>query len=123
MLRGSCLPAVGAVLRRPAPLRLVAVLSVSGGLGLTTTGLHVTAGNIATGWLWAGAVATSSSCGEWWVRAVVAARSSGEWRVRSVTTMTGRLVGSSVRDDYSRGLAVTKSDGGSLGGAGSRAGA
>ena len=120
MLRGSCLPAVGAVLGWPAPLRLVAVLSVSGGLGLATSRgrLHVTAGNIATGWLWAGAVATSSASGEWWVRAVVAARSSGEWRVRSVTTMTGRLVGSSVRDDYSRGLAVAKSDGGSLSGAG-----
>ena len=118
MLRGSCLPAVGAVLRRPAPLRLVAVLSVSGGLGLTTTGLHVTAGNIATGWLWAGAVATSSSCGEWWVRAVVAARSSGEWRVRSMAvTVIAWRVGGGVRNDYGRSLAVSKSNSGSLGGA------
>ena len=118
MLRGSCLPAVGAVLRWPAPLRLVPVLSESGGLGLATSRLHVAARNIATGWLWAGAVATTCTSGEWWVRAVVAARSCGEWRVRSVTTMAGWLVGSSVRDDYSRSLTVTKSDGGSLSGAG-----
>lgn len=114
---------MGAVLGWPAPLRLVAVLSISGGLDLATSRLHVAARNIATGWLWAGAVAATSSSGEWWVRTMVAARSSGEWRVSSVTTMTGWLVGSSVRDNYSCSLTVTKSDGGSLSGAGTRAGA
>lgn len=115
ILRAGNLPAVGAVLGRPGPLRLV-TMSIAGWLGLATSRLHVTARYVATGWLWAGAVATSSSGGEWRVGAVVVARASGEWRVRSVA-VTGRCVGSSVSDNYSRGLAVTKSDGGSLSGA------
>ena len=118
MLHASCSPAVRAVLGWPAPLRLV-VMSIASRLGLTTSGLHVTARHVATGRLWAGAVATSSSGGEWrvgavvvagasgvwWVRTVVVAIASGEWRVRSVA-VTGRCVGSSVSDNYSRGLAV-----------------
>jgi hypothetical protein len=133
--RVSCLPALGAVLGRPAPLRLV-TMSIAGRLGLATSGLHVTARHVAAGRLWTGAVATASSSGEWWVRAMVAASASrvrwvrtvvvtiasGEWRVRSMA-VTGRRVSSSVGDNYSRSLAITKSDGGSLSGAGARVGA
>lgn len=129
MLSASCLPAVGAVLGWPAPLRLVA-MSIAGWLGLAASRLHVTARAVAIRWLWAGAVATAcasrvwwmgavsttSTTGVWWVRTVVVAIASWEWRVRSVA-VTGRCAGSSVSDNYSRGLAVTKSDCGSLSGA------
>ena len=139
MLRASCSPAVRAVLGWPAPLRLV-VMSIASRLGFATSRLHVTARHVATGRLWAGGVASASASGEcrvgavattsasrvWWVRTVVVAVASGEWRVRSMA-VTSRCVGSSVSDNYSRGLAVTKSDSGSLSGAvtsvGARAGA
>lgn len=120
LLRASYSPVVGAVLGGPAPLRLVA-MRVAGRLSLATTGLNVATRHVATGRLWAGAVATTRSSREWRARAVVAAGASGEWRVRSVAVaVTGRRGGGSVRDDYSGGLAVTKSDGGSLSGAGFR---
>jgi hypothetical protein len=136
--RVSCLPAVGAVLGRPGPLGLVA-MSIAGRLGLAAgrARLHVTARHIAGG-LWASTVATASSSGEWrvgavvaactsrvwWVRTVVVTIASGEWRLRSMA-LAARRVGSSssVGDNYSRSLAVTKSDGGSLSGAGNRVGA
>jgi hypothetical protein len=64
---------VGAVLRRPGPLGLVA-MSIAGRLGLATSRarLHMTARRVA-GRLWAGAVCTSRSSGEGRVGAVVAA--------------------------------------------------
>jgi hypothetical protein len=121
MLRVGCSPAVGAVLGWPAPLRLV-VMSIAGRLSLTTGGLHVAARHVATSRFWAGAVAAASASGEWWVRTVIVAIASGKWRVRSVA-VTGRRVGSSVSDNYSRSVAVTKSDCGSLSGARTSVGA
>lgn len=138
--RVSCLPAVRAVLGWPGPLRLVA-MSIASRLGLAAgrARLHVTARHIAGG-LWAGTVATASSSGEWrvgavvaacasrvwWVRTVVVTIASREWRLRSMA-LAARRVGSgsssSVSDNYSRSLAVAKSDGGSLSGAGNRVGA
>jgi len=108
---------VGAVLGGPAPLRLVA-MSIAGWLGLATTGLHVAARHVATGRLWAGAVATTSTSREWRVRAVVATSAGGKWRVRSVAVaVTGWRGGGSVSDNHSRSLTIAKGDGGSLSGA------
>src|ERR1700712_2792401 len=92
----SSSPVVRAVLRRPAPLRLVAVLGVASRLGLATTRLYMAAGHIATGWLWVrAAVVAASAGGKWWVGFVLVSR----WRA-----------GSSVRDHYSCSLTVAKSD-------------
>ena len=88
-------------------------MSIASRLGLATSRLHVTARHVATGRLWAGGVATTSASR---VRTVVVAVASGEWRVRSMA-MTGRCMGSSVSDNYSCGLAITKCDCGSLSGA------
>jgi len=102
-------PVVRAVLRRPAPLRLVAVLGVASRLGLATTRLYMAAGHIATGWLWVrAAVVAASTGGKRWVGFVLVSR----WRA-----------GSSVRNHYSGSLTVAKSDCGSLRGVRSRAGA
>ena len=97
-------------------------MSIAGGLGLVTSGLHVTARHVAAGRLWAGAVSIACTSRVGWVRTVVVVVASGEWGFRSMT-VTGRCVGNSVSDNYSRGLAVTKSDGGSLSDAVTRVGA
>lgn len=67
----SSSPIVRAVLGWPAPLSLVAGLSIAGRFGLAATRLHMATGHVATSWLWVGAVATASTGREWRVGAVV----------------------------------------------------
>jgi hypothetical protein len=128
---------VGSVLRRPSPLRLVAVLSDSvagrlrvgaSRLGLTTSRLHVAAGGLDTAsGSWVRVVAISSAGRGWRVGAIFG--SVGVWRecvVAGVVARTVRLVGGvggcgGVGDHDRGGLAVTKSDGGGLCGVRTRA--
>jgi hypothetical protein len=123
---------VGSVLRRPSPLRLVAVLwdSVAGRLrvgasrlGLTTSRLHVAAGGLdAASGSWVRVVAIPSAGQGWRVGAIAGSVGVGrECVVAGVVARTVRLVGGvggcgGVGDHDRGGLAVTKSDGGCLGG-------
>jgi hypothetical protein len=126
----DCLPDVGSVLRRPSPLRLVAMFrdSVAGGLRVgasrldrTASGLHATSRRgvravvaSSAGWGWrVGAIARSVRVG--WV--VVVARV-----VARTIRLVGGVGGGGRVGDHDRGsLAVTKSDGGGLGGVRTRA--
>jgi len=116
ILFADCLPAVGAILRRPVPLRLVAVLwdSVARRLRVGASRLGLTARGC-----WVGAVVTPSAGRRWWVRAIV-----GSVRVGRVGAVAGvvartvglvRSVGGGVGDHDCGGLTVAESDGGSFG--------
>jgi hypothetical protein len=105
MLSISCLPVVGTMLGRPAPLRL-AVLSVACRLGLASARAHVATRDVATSGLWVGAVAAASA---------------GGWDGSVCVRCWCLCAGGSVRDHNSGCLAVAESDSGGLGGVGTRA--